>query len=360
MPWLTLIASNLALAALVAAGAWFVQCRLKQHAAARILWVLALVKLVTPPLIGLPLVELPATAACTLGMCGCSELPHAGQLATGLRHSPVLMLAVWSIGAGWTLALAVRRWVQFRRLVRGARPAPRNWQSLAQRLAGELLLRRAPQIVVVPGRLPPLVAAGWRRPKVLLPEELVRDVRGAQRRALLLHELVHIKRRDHLMRWVELAVTVAYWWLPAVRSIGRRLRSCEEACCDAAVVSRMPRARRDYARLLLDVVDFADPLPRHATGHATAMSAAEDLEQRLHAILAGPTRQRRRRAVSILLIAGVAALVLPLQVGFEFAARAAAPVQRPSRFEGCETIESFRCPEFPVERVLVSVYCCPD
>jgi beta-lactamase regulating signal transducer with metallopeptidase domain len=360
MPWLTLIASNLVLASLLATAAWVVQRRLKQHAAARFLWVLALVKLVTPPVVGVPLVELPATAACTLGMCGCSELPHAGPLATALRSLPAMMLVAWTIGAGWTLALAVRRWMKFRQLVRGARPAPRNWQTLAERLASELSLRRAPQVVVVPGRLPPLVAPGWRRPKVLLPSDLVRDVRGAQRRALLLHELVHIQRRDHLMRWVELAVTVAYWWLPAVRSIGRRLRSCEEACCDAAVVSRMPRARRDYARLLLDVVEFADPLPRHAAGHATAMSAAEDLEQRLLAILAGPAPQRRRRLASILLVAGFAGLVLPLQVGFEFAARAASPVAEASRLYGCESLETFRCPEFPVERVLVSVFCCPE
>ena len=90
----------------------------------------------------------------------------------------------------------------------------------------------------------------------------------SQRAALLLHELVHIQRGDHWCGCWSWRFGVAYWWLPVVGSIGRQLRACEEACCDAAVVAHLPQARRDYARLLLDVLDFADPLPgSRPTGH---------------------------------------------------------------------------------------------
>ncbi len=147
---------------------------------------------------------------------------------------------------------------------------------------------------MVPGRLPPLVVGGRPRPRMLLPMALIDQLDGSQRVALLVHELAHIKRGDHLVRVLEMVVSVAYWWLPIVGAIGRQLRSCEETCSDAAVVARLPQARRDYARLLLDVVDFANPLPRHSVPQATAMSAAaNDLEHRLRAIL--DNRQRARR-----------------------------------------------------------------
>ena len=121
----------------------------------------------------------------------------------------------------------------------------------------------------MPGRLPPLVVAGWRRPRLLLPAALLGQLNHSQSEALLLHELVHLKRGDHLVRLLELAAGVFFWWLPVVGTIGRQLRACEETCCDAAVVACLPQARRDYARLLLNVIDFADPLPRQAAaGHS--------------------------------------------------------------------------------------------
>jgi beta-lactamase regulating signal transducer with metallopeptidase domain len=136
----------------------------------------------------------------------------------------------------------------------------------------------------------------------------------------LLHELVHIKRGDHLMRLLELTVSVAYWWLPIVSSIGRQLRECEEACCDAAVVARLPQARRDYARLLLDVLDFVYPVPRPSIPQATAMSAAQGLEERLRTILDASHTTRRAWPVAAFAL-GIACAVLPCGFQYDFSRR---------------------------------------
>src|SRR6202011_4678425 len=138
----------------------------------------------------------------------------------------------------------------------------------------------------------PLIVPGRLRPRLLLPMALLDRLNASQRIALLLHELIHIKRGDHLVRRLELTVRVAYWWLPGVGLIGRQLRGCEETCCDAAVVAQIPQARRDYARLLLDVLDFVNPLPGQTIRQATAMSAS-DLERRLRAILNATHGTRR-------------------------------------------------------------------
>jgi len=114
-------------------------------------------------------------------------------------------------------------------LIAHASPAPPEWQALAAQLAFELGIRRTPEILTVPGTLPPLVVPGRFRPFMLLPMALIGQLNASQRTALLLHELVHIKRGDHLVRILELIVGAAYWWLPFVGSIGRQLRICEEA-----------------------------------------------------------------------------------------------------------------------------------
>jgi len=319
MTWLSYILSNILLAALIALAAWFVQHRLRRPALARLLWLFALIKLATPSLVTIPLGQASGRLACTLGLCGCSQ--HAGA-QDFVRAALATLLLLWLIGAAATAWTAWQRWSRFRRLLSHAQPAPRAWRSLAARLALRMGLKHSPELLVVPGRLPPLVVPGWRRPRLVLPQDLMDQLNPSQKRVLLLHELAHIRRRDHLLRWLELAVRVVYWWLPGVRSMGRQLRLCEESCCDLAVISQLPHARRDYAHLLLDVLDFASP-DAAVIPQATAMSVADDLELRLGTILNDSQVGSRspsgvRTWTAILLTLGLACVLLPWGVRYDF------------------------------------------
>jgi len=295
-----------------------VQRWLRRPAVAHLLWVLVLVKLVTPPLVSVPLSDSPGSMDCTLGACHCG--PQTPTQAFVSDTLPWLLLGVWSAGAGATGWIAWRRWARFRQLIVHASPAPPEWQSLAARLAAELSIRCSPEILAVPGQLPPLVVPGRRRPRLLLPMDLMDQLGDSQKAAILLHELAHIRRGDHRVRVLELVVGVVYWWLPVVGSIGRQLRACEESCCDAAVVDRLPEARREYARLLLDVLDFASPLSGQTGLPSTAMSVAEGLEQRLLAILDASGEKRRTSPTGAFAVV-LACAILPCELHYNFASR---------------------------------------
>ena len=342
MSWLSWIISNIALALLLALAAWFVQRRLRRPAIARVLWVLVLVKLVTPPLVSVPLVQSPGNLACSMGICNCG--PHA-QLQPFVRDMlPWVLLAAWTAGAGVTGWIAWRRWTPFPTAVgtcqpraagmavAGVAPWSRTFDSLAR--------PRFWQCRAACRRWSFRVGAGH---ACCCPAALIGQLNASQRMALLLHELVHIKRGDHLVRLLELTVGVAFWWLPIVGSIGRQLRACEEACCDAAVVAHLPQARRDYAMLLLDVIDFAHPLPRQAVAQATAMSAG-NLEQRLRTILDARQGPRRTWPAGALAV-GLACVVLPCQLQYEMVGR---PAPAAVSGETCEpaTTETIVTTEF--------------
>ena len=319
MSWLSCLVSNVLLAALLALAAWFMQRCLRRHAIAHILWVLVLVKLVTPPLVSVSLQEPAETTACQNGTCGCG--PHVPSTARAAL--PWMLLAAWSVGVaatGWT---AWRRWQRFRSLLAHAVPASPEWQALATRLSAELSLRRPPELLAVPGLLPPLVVPGRHRPRLLLPMDFMDQLTSTQRTVLVLHELIHLQRRDHLVRLLELVVRVAYWWLPVMSVISRQLRICEESCCDAAVVARQPQARRDYARLLLDVVDFVAPAPP-AIEHATAMNSANDLERRMRAILDTSPRTPPRWPIGVFAV-GLACALVPCGLHYDWMRAPAAP-----------------------------------
>jgi len=347
MEGLTWIVSNILLASLLAAAALIVQRRLHEPAVAHFLWVLVLVKLVTPPLIEVPLWEF-RKSPCELGTCSCG--PHSYANADSLW--PTALIGVWLTGGLVGAWCAGRRWVEFRRLLSDVTPAPIELQTMASRAANDLNLRYAPDFLVTTARIPPFVAAGWPTTKLVAPAALFVKLTREQRTALLLHELTHLKRGDHLIRILETIVGTVFWWLPGLGWVCRQIRACEEACCDAAVVSRRPKARRDYARLLLDVVDFAAPLQARTI---TAMNAAGVLEQRLRTILAqsSPLQTTQRWMAYALATLALAATPLALRCDWNhvFRPNATEPTQAPAAVPWAAD----RC-ETPV----VKVGCCPS
>ena len=100
-------------------------------------------------------------------------------------------------------------------MLRDVRPIPGEWQDRTEELAGQLGLAGCPSVSLVPGRVPPMLWAIGSQPRLLLPAELWSSMSDDERTSLLLHELAHLKRRDHWVRWLELIVAGLYWWHPA-------------------------------------------------------------------------------------------------------------------------------------------------
>ena len=92
--------------------------------------------------------------------------------------------------------------------------------------------------------------------RLLLPAELLARLTANQQSTLLAHELAHLRRRDHWVRYLELAVVCLYWWCPLVWWARRQLHEAEEECCDAWVVWALPHLTRDYALALVETLDF--------------------------------------------------------------------------------------------------------
>ncbi len=193
--------------------------------------------------------------------------------------------ALWGAGGvGW-LVLAVARAWRFERIVRRALPAPPSLTSTGRELAAQFGLRTAPEIVVTSARVSPLLWATWRRRRIVLPEALLARLTPAQQSTIVAHELAHLARGDHRLRWLETMVLAAYWWLPAAWWARRKLSEAEEQCCDALVVARLPERARAYASALLETVEFlADP-PVALPALASGLGAAFPLKRRFEMIL---------------------------------------------------------------------------
>ena len=205
------------------------------------------------------------------------------------QNGKPLIALVWLLGSagffGWTLVRTIR----FQRtLTRAARRAP-QLRQLATEIGDRLGLRRVPRIHTTTARLRPMVWWAGGRVRILVPSVFLDELDDTELRAVLAHELAHVRRRDHLVRIVEWLACSVYWWNPVVWWARRELRLAEESCCDVLAVSAVRSTQGRYARALLRAVEVMSAGPVERTpALASAAGVGRDskrLEKRLRRVL---------------------------------------------------------------------------
>ncbi|NQT11656.1 MAG: M56 family metallopeptidase [Planctomycetes bacterium] len=325
----------------------------RKPALAHCLWILVLVKLVTPPILSVPLptswvpgsrpavvgtelparpVELPAGTAPTEDrrpvaptvMVG-AAVQNAGEqtqstrlpadvrmCAARVRASDFLPLlaGVWLTGTLWVLTVTGVRIFQFQRALRAATAAPVFLQVEVEALAKRLGVRRRPRALVAPGTISPMLWAPLGGATVLFPAKLLERLGAEARQTLLLHEVAHLRRRDHWVRILESAATAFYWWHPVVWWARREIQLAEEACCDSWVVSEMPDRRDTYAAALVEAVRFLSR-PRSVLPLPASGSSFVAMKERVTTIMLADA-PKRLSLLGWILVTALAAACLPL------------------------------------------------
>ena len=276
-----------------------------------------------------------------------------------LRGISLLPALAWIWGAGSVgLALVFGAAIfRFQRLLRFAEPAQTAVSDMAAVVGRQLGLRRIPDILTVPVRLSPLVWAIGGRPRVVLPSELCQRLDCAALRTVLAHELAHIKRRDHVVRLLELVTKILYWWHPVTWWAASQLHELEEQCCDAVVLGTVPSGIKAYASAIVDTLDFLSEGPVTAPLAATAIRPSVSLARRIK-MLQDNAPARRLRLGHLLLLAAVLAFPMALAVAVAApnesdksdAADESDPPEEESDdpFAGAEAVETESAPSSPL------------
>jgi beta-lactamase regulating signal transducer with metallopeptidase domain/polyhydroxyalkanoate synthesis regulator protein len=190
----------------------------------------------------------------------------------------------WLVGsAGLAVGQAIRI-LQFRHLLRAAIPAPDLLVCELERIS-ERLGVPAPQVLVLPDLGTPML---WclGRPRLLLPARLVKTLSLDRWRGILTHELAHLRRGDHWVSRLELAAGLIWWWNPIYWVARARLNVEAELACDAWVVWALPKDRIAYAEVLFDVCALLSQSPSTPPSPALGVAGSGHFfERRLTLIL---------------------------------------------------------------------------
>ncbi|WP_168797649.1 M56 family metallopeptidase [Neolewinella litorea] len=162
--------------------------------------------------------------------------------------------------AGWAASMiagAVRlswSYGQLRRLAGTAQPITATgeyaliFQEVA-RLANRIGYRGTLRLGLTERISGPMLV-GHIRPILLFPVALVNQLTSEEAETVILHELAHLRRCDHLLHPVQCLVEVLFYYHPAIHWISARVREEREHCCDDLVLRHGP-GRLPYARALL-------------------------------------------------------------------------------------------------------------
>jgi len=290
----------LALPAGIAAG------RIRNISVRHALWLTVLVSMILMPFLTIGLQPLPlplavrhsAPVAKVLDRVPGIELPslmlpHGASIApadTGVvtnsrtsgNPSPSwyrLLVLLYFAGLLVCLTRLIVAYSGTRRLVNKSRAiSPVHFRELMERdFAG----RPAPRVMECSEVRVPMVVGAW-DPVVLLPVQW-KEWDSWTLRAVLVHELTHIRRRDWIVNFVAAINTCLYWFHPLAWFLERRLASLAEAVSDEASVRLTGDAPR-YAEVLLKMASETRSGGRLAI-QSIAMARGSNVARRIDRVL---------------------------------------------------------------------------
>ncbi len=141
-------------------------------------------------------------------------------------------MAAWLLGVALMMTRMVWMVVRLRRFACGPEITDTRIRQLADELRQVLHLKGDLRIVETAEDLGPAVL-GIVRPILALPIAMLTGLPPEAVRAIVAHELAHIRRHDYLLNLVQMVVEAVLFFNPAVWWINRQIRIEREACCDA-------------------------------------------------------------------------------------------------------------------------------
>jgi beta-lactamase regulating signal transducer with metallopeptidase domain len=316
--------------------AWLASTFLKQASLRHLIWltafgvllVLPVAALIVPPQIAIqhagaisrevpsnmdPAIAVSAPGPATVLTAGSGSGPVAVPApafklpAVDERTLALVLFVVWLVGFCWAALRLVTGALGLNVLRRRSRPHALASADLplfaAKRRECELRLSASQDGPMTWGLV---------RPVILLPRDAVSWPRE-RLRAVLLHELAHVRRRDSLSQTLSLIACALYWPNPLIWIGARAMRrDAEIAADDAVIVSGMKPS--DYAGELLR-------LASEFRGHGLAvsrvsMAGRSSLESRVKSVLAP---DRSRTGVTSMDVLKIACLGLAATAALAFA-----------------------------------------
>jgi len=224
---------------------------------------------------------------------------------------PEALAAVWLLGFGAVIGQWCVRWWRILAATRGAATLGQGREMDAlrelERMGG--ISKPIPLLVSRESMEPGIF--GIVRPVLIWPEGISEHLDDAHLKAILAHEVWHVRRRDNLAAALHMLVEAAFWFHPLVWWLGARLMDERERACDEEVLG-LGNEPEVYAESILKACKFCVESPLSCVSGV----AGSDLKRRILRIMNRQLGSKLSIGSKVLLAAiGMAAVCAPVAIG---------------------------------------------
>ncbi|MDB6031082.1 MAG: hypothetical protein JWM16_1420 [Verrucomicrobiales bacterium] len=174
--------------------------------------------------------------------------PRTSGTSWWLSAFPLL----WAAGAALYFAVILHQHRRIARVLSDCQVPPGSKLArLVAQTGTSLGLKTPVQVCEILSSQPPSLF-GFFRPRLIFPKALLDELSETELGMIILHELMHVKRKDVLLNWFMILVQGLHWFNPFAWLAMRRLRAAREMVCDAEVLAATgSSARQTYGETLI-------------------------------------------------------------------------------------------------------------
>lgn len=298
----------------------------------QLLWMLVLVKLITPPLLALPVLpqlhflsEDKASKVIDFVTTdtGLAVVAESSEVGTGYPEKiksnyPAvsgfnlffLFLFLSLLGSIILWSRAVMIHLRMHHLAREFQSVSPRINRILQELSQSYQLVQVPEAVLLDLPCSPMLWSSLSHPTIILPSAFSAQASDEQLRHVLAHELAHLVRRDSLVSLFAFLVTSLFWWNPVAWFARREMLIAMEASCDALAMKRSVSSRQSYAHTLLSVVSTLSGNQSVLPAAGAQFGEFQSLKRRIEMVACSQVRFTLSRSVCLLtLTCGLLGLV---------------------------------------------------
>ncbi|NQV35328.1 MAG: PDZ domain-containing protein [Phycisphaeraceae bacterium] len=243
-------------------------------------------------------------------------LPMPETPPTGVEHEPIdwqgLAFLGWLSGMLVLSVLLVKRACFVKRLVAQGEAADEPLLRLLDECRCRIGLRRSIELRLSDTMLSPAVC-GLFRPVVLMPNVLLERLSPEKLKAVLMHELAHVKRADVWVNLLQTICQIVFFYNPLLWMANAMIRRIREQAVDEMVLVTLKSETKQYSNTLLDIAEMTLWRPSFSLGLIGVVESKKALERRIKHMLNRPVPKSSTLGIrEFLAIIVIGAVLLPM------------------------------------------------
>lgn len=223
-----------------------------------------------------------------------------------------IAFGLWIIGVLAITALLVQRIFFVRGLIAQSQPAENGLTELLNHCRQQLGLHWKTELRLSDNVTSPAVCSLF-RPAILMPKGILEQLSQEKLRAVLIHELAHIKRGDLWINCVQTFLQIAYFYNPLIWLANTIVRRIREQAVDEMVLVALGGEAKSYSNTLIDVAEAAFSKPILSLSLVGVVESKKALSARIKHIVSRPIPKTAKLGIlGLLTIILTATVLLPM------------------------------------------------